>query len=59
MNGHSYITSEQLAYWYLRLNGFLSISNFVVHPDTGGQQRTDVDILGVRFPYRAELLFNP
>ncbi len=52
------ITSEQLGYWYLRLNGFLTISNFVVHPDTGGEQRTDVDILGVRFPHRAELLLN-
>jgi hypothetical protein len=59
MNAHRYVTSEELAYWYLRLNGFLSIPNFVVHPDTGGEQRTDVDILGVRFPYRAELLLNP
>jgi hypothetical protein len=49
------ITPEQLAYWYLRLNGFLTIRNFIVHPDAGSDQRTDVDILGVRFPYRAEL----
>lgn len=49
------ITAEQLAYWYLRLNGFLNIPNFVVHPEQGGNQRTDVDVLGVRFPYRAEL----
>lgn len=49
------ITSEQLAYWYLRLNGFLTIENFVVHPDTGDSQRTDVDILAVRFPHRSEL----
>jgi len=55
---HITITSEQLGYWYLRLNGFLTIPNFVVHPDTGGGQRTDVDILGVRFPHRAELLLN-
>ena len=53
------IKSEQLAYWYLRLNGFLSITNFIVHPDFGGEQRTDVDIVGVRFPHRAELLVNP
>lgn len=53
------ITSEQLAYWYLRLNGFLTIQNFIVHPDTGSEQRTDVDILGVRFPHRAELKPNP
>lgn len=51
-----WIGSEELAYWYLRLNGFLSIRNFVVHPDTGVNQRTDVDILGVRFPHRAELV---
>jgi len=53
------ITAEQLAYWYLRLNGFLTIQNFIVHPDTGSGQRTDADILGVRFPYRAELKPNP
>lgn len=53
------ITAEQLAYWHLRLNGFLTIQNFIVHPDTGSGQRTDADILGVRFPYRAELMPNP
>jgi len=50
---------EQLAYWYFRLNGFLTTVNFVVHPEQGAEQRTDVDILGVRFPYRAELLTDP
>jgi hypothetical protein len=34
------------------------IPNFVIHPDTGSEQRTDVDLLGVRFPYRSELLLN-
>ncbi|MBV9469450.1 MAG: hypothetical protein JO316_20600 [Abitibacteriaceae bacterium] len=53
------IQAEQLAYWYFRLNGFLNIPNFVVHPDTGSEQRTDVDLLGVRFPYRSELLLDP
>jgi hypothetical protein len=53
------VKSEELAYWYLRLNGFLSIPNFVVHPDMRGPQRTEVDILGVRFPHRAELLNKP
>lgn len=52
------IKTDDLAYWYLRLNGFLTTVNFVVHPDTGASQRTDVDILGVRFPHRAELLLN-
>ena len=53
------IIAERLAYWYLRLNGFLTIQNFIVHPDTGREQRTDADILGVRFPYRAELRPQP
>lgn len=52
------IQAEQLAYWYFRLNGFLNIPNFVVHPDIGNNQRTDVDLLGVRFPYRAELFLS-
>jgi len=53
------IKSEKLAYWYLRLNGFLTIENFIVHPDDRGCQRTDVDILGVRFPNRSELFYYP
>ena len=53
------IQPERLAYWYLRLNGFLTIPNFVVHPDTGSNQETEVDVLGVRFPYRAENLDDP
>lgn len=53
------VKSESLAYWYFRLNGCLTIQNFVVHPDRGREQRTDVDLIAVRFPYRAELLLNP
>lgn len=49
------IRAEQLAYWYLRLNGFLTIPNFIVHPEEGRNQETDVDVLAVRFPFRAEL----
>jgi hypothetical protein len=49
------IRAENLGYWYLRLNGFLTIPNFIVHPDQGRNQETDVDLLAVRFPYRAEL----
>lgn len=53
------ITSERLAYWFLRLNGFFTIYNFIVHPeaaDTDGRyrQQTDVDVMGVRLPYRRE-----
>jgi len=54
-----YSTPERLAYWYLRLNGFFVLDNFIIHPDTGSEQRTDVDLFGVRFRDRAELLINP
>jgi hypothetical protein len=49
---------EKVAYWYFRLNGFLQIENFVVHPEGHGAQRTDADLLAVRFPYRAERIFD-
>ncbi|TKD21868.1 MAG: hypothetical protein E5W98_32405 [Mesorhizobium sp.] len=49
---------EKVAYWYFRLNGYLQIENFVVHPEGRGSQRTDADILAVRFPHRAERLFD-
>lgn len=52
-------TPERLVYWYLRINGFLLLENFVIHPDTGTQQRTDADILAVRFKHRQELQINP
>lgn len=50
--------AERLAYWYLRLNGFLTIENFIVHDEEGGQQRTDADVIAVRFPYRREALHD-
>lgn len=53
------IASERLAHWFFRLNGFLSTSNFVVHADEGVGQRTDVDVLAVRFPHRAENQIRP
>nr|MBI3611892.1 hypothetical protein [Nitrospirota bacterium] len=46
--------AERLALWYFRLNGFFTITNFVLHPSRRGGQRTDADIVGVRFPYRSE-----
>lgn len=49
------LTAEAVAAWYLRLNGFLMWTNFVVHPSGRGSQRTDADIVGVRFPFRREL----
>ena len=51
--------SEHLGYWYLRLNGFFTFNNFIVHPESGMEQRTDIDILGVRFPFRAEIVDDP
>lgn len=49
--------AEQVASWYFRLNGFLSIPGFVVHPD---QQRryplTEADLVAVRFPNSEELV---
>lgn len=41
---------EELVYWYLRLNGFFLIDDFVLHKNQ--QSRTsDADLLAVRFPY--------
>ena len=50
---------ERLAYWYFRLNGFFTTENFIVHPDQGRDQRTDADLLVVRFAHRAENLQRP
>jgi hypothetical protein len=52
------LKSDKVAYWYFRLNGFLQIENFVVHPSGRASQRTDADLLAVRFPYRREFLFD-
>ncbi|MBM2295041.1 hypothetical protein JQX09_24280 [Sulfitobacter pseudonitzschiae] len=53
------LTTEKVAYWYFRLNGYLQMENFIVHPDRGkGGQRTDADLIGVRFPHRAERLIG-
>jgi hypothetical protein len=45
---------DQLATWFFRLNGFFSIPNFVLHPRAKGGARTDADVAGIRWPYRAE-----
>jgi hypothetical protein len=50
---------EDLANWFFRLNGCLTIPNFVVHPEVGSEQRTDADLLAVRFPHRCEMLSKP
>jgi len=50
---------EAIAYWYFRLNGFLTNVNFLVHPEAQRDSSTDVDILGVRFPFRSENITRP
>lgn len=42
---------EEWAYWYLRLNGFFPLTNFVVHKDEVLKHRADVDLLAVRPPH--------
>jgi hypothetical protein len=42
---------ETLAYWYLRLNGFLLLQNFVLHRNASTiEHSADADLLAVRFP---------
>jgi hypothetical protein len=43
---------ETLGYWYLRLNGFISMRNFVLHRRNIDDRPTaDTDLLAVRFPH--------
>lgn len=49
------LSAEDVAYWFFRLNGCLTIRNFLVHRDGPGSQRTDADLIAVRFPFREEL----
>jgi hypothetical protein len=55
----STLNAEEVAYWYLRLNGFLTLRNFLVHGDRRGETRTEIDVLGVRFRHRREHLNQP
>ena len=49
--------AEEVASWYFRLNGFLSIPGFVVHPDVVRRNpMTEADLIAVRFPYSQELI---
>lgn len=52
------VNTEKVAYWYMRLNGFLQIEDFYIHPSRKGSAQTDADLLGVRFPHRAERLID-
>jgi len=44
---------EELVYWYLRLNGFLLIDNFVLH-QYEEKRSADADMLAVRLPNTSE-----
>lgn len=49
--------AEHVASWYFRLNGFLSIPGFVVHPDEQRRfPKTEADLVAVRFPNSEELI---
>ncbi|SRR5208282_756003 len=55
---NEFFPAPKIAYWYFRLNGFLTIENFVIHPEPRKKpqsQETDADLYGVRFPFRREL----
>src|SRR5262249_44491398 len=53
------LNAEDIAYWYLRLNGFLCLRSFLVHGDRRGDDRTEIDVVGVRFRHRREHLSKP
>jgi hypothetical protein len=42
---------EEIAYWYLRFNGFFLIDNFVIHHSKNVKHSSDIDIIAVRLPY--------
>src|SRR5580658_7819091 len=44
---------EQLLSLYLRLNGYF-VSGLIVHSPTPGENFTEVDLLGIRFPRSRE-----
>lgn len=48
---------EAFGYWYLRLNGFFPLTNFVQHRFRGGVgQNADCDVLAVRLPHVYEMI---
>jgi len=42
---------EEIAYWYLRLNGFFPITNFVIHRSSEIAHSADCDLLAIRLPF--------
>lgn len=47
------ILQESLVKLYLRLNGYFT-SGFIVHSETHGRNKTEIDILAIRHPYNSE-----
>lgn len=54
--------AEELAYWYLRLNGFFPLTNYVYHrlpkEEGTGTYNADADILAVMPPNYYETIFS-
>jgi hypothetical protein len=46
--------AEALGHWYLRLNGFFLLQNFVLHDYNEERCTADADLLGVRMPFISE-----
>lgn len=44
-------SSEEQSYWYLRLNGFFLIDNFVIHKSKNIDYSADADLIGIRTPF--------
>jgi len=44
-------SSEELSYWYLRLNGFFLLDNFVIHKSETIDYTSDADLLAIRPPF--------
>ena len=42
---------EEIVYWYLRLNGFFPLTNFVIHRSSEIAHTSDCDLLAVRLPF--------
>ncbi|MFZ3168549.1 MAG: hypothetical protein WA130_13115 [Candidatus Methanoperedens sp.] len=49
---------EELAYWYLRLNGFFPITDFVFHRNENLKSYADADILAIRPPNAHEMIMG-
>jgi hypothetical protein len=47
---------EEITYWYLRLNGFFPITNFVVHRSQNIRHSSDIDLLAIRTPHVYEVI---